>query len=177
MWLLLLPILLAVAGLTTARAASPAAVTRTAAPHPATTAVAAPMTALANIPQRAMTRRSGPGTTLMPIGGKPRSGGLTAHAGVAAKSALESLAPAVRAQVEDAISRAASGKVRFPGHDGKVYNNADDLLPRGGSYTEWTAAAAGAKRGAHRVIIDGDPANPTGIYYWDHVNSPVRIGP
>lgn len=45
------------------------------------------------------------------------------------------------------------------------------------SALESLAPAAGAKRGAHRVMIDGDPANPTGIYYWDHVNSPVRIGP
>jgi guanyl-specific ribonuclease Sa len=85
--------------------------------------------------------------------------------------------PDVRANVEDAIQRAASGKVRFPGHDGKVYNNSDGLLPGGGSYTEWTAAKAGAKRGAHRVIIDGDLAKPTAIYYWDHANAPVRIGP
>jgi guanyl-specific ribonuclease Sa len=95
----------------------------------------------------------------------------------AGTSALESLSPAVRTNVDDAIQRAASGKVRFPGHDGKVYNNSDGLLPRGGSYTEWTAAQAGAKRGADRVIIDGDPANPNAIYYWDHVNPPTRIGP
>lgn len=92
-------------------------------------------------------------------------------------SALESLAPAVRSNVDDAISRAASGKVRFPGHDGKVYNNSDGLLPRGGSYTEWTAAEAGAKRGPHRVIIEGNPANPNAVYYWDHVNAPVQVGP
>lgn len=99
---------------------------------------------------------------------------------VAAKtrsSALESLAPAVRSNVDGTISRATSGKVRFPGHDGKVYNNSDGLLPRGGSYTEWTAAEAGAKRGAHRVIIEGDPASPNAIYYWDHVNPPVHVGP
>jgi len=94
-----------------------------------------------------------------------------------AESALESLPPAVRADVEDAVQRAASGKVRFPGHDGKVYNNSDNLLPQGGNYTEWTAAIGGAKRGANRVIIDGNPANPDAIYYWDHVNPPVWIGP
>lgn len=42
---------------------------------------------------------------------------------------------------------------------------------------EWTAAEAGAKRGAHRVIIEGDPASPNTIYYWNHVNPPVRSGP
>lgn len=100
--------------------------------------------------------------------------------GVAAKtgaSALDALSPAIRSNVDDAIERAAAGKVRFPGHDGKVYNNSEGLLPRGGNYTEWTAAQAGAKRGADRVIIKGDPANPNAIYYWDHVNPPVRIGP
>ncbi len=65
----------------------------------------------------------------------------------------------------------------FPGHDGKVYNNSDDLPPHAGNYTEWTAAQAGAKRGADRVIIDGDPVNPNAICYWDHINPPVRIGP
>lgn len=92
-------------------------------------------------------------------------------------SALDALSPAARSNVDDAIQRAAAGKIRFPGHDGKVYNNSDALLPRGGNYTEWTAAQAGAKRGADRVIIEGDPAKPNAIYCWDHVNPPVRIGP
>jgi guanyl-specific ribonuclease Sa len=95
----------------------------------------------------------------------------------AGASALESLSPGVRSDVDDAIERAASGKVRFPGHDGKVYNNSDGLLPGGGNYTEWTAAKAGVQRGANRVIIEGNPASPNAIYYWDHVNPPVRIGP
>lgn len=93
------------------------------------------------------------------------------------ESALNSLGSTVRTDINDAIQRAKSGKVRFPGHDGKVYNNSDGLLPRGGSYTEWTAAGSGSKRGADRVIIDGDPADPTAIYYWDHVYPPIRIGP
>ena len=95
----------------------------------------------------------------------------------AGDSVLDSLTPLVRSNVDDAVKRAASGKVRFPGHDGKPYKNSDGSLPAGGNYTEWTAAGAGAKRGAHRVIIDGDPANPNAIYYWDHVKPPVRIGP
>jgi guanyl-specific ribonuclease Sa len=102
------------------------------------------------------------------------------RSGVAAKtgsSAIDALSPAIRSNVDDAIERASTGKVRFPGHDGKVYNNSDGLLPRGGNYTEWTAAQASAKRGADRVIIEGDPANPNAIYYWDHVNPPVRVGP
>jgi guanyl-specific ribonuclease Sa len=49
------------------------------------------------------------------------------------------------------------------------------LLPEGVDYTDWTAAEAGAKPGADRVIIAGDPANPDAIYYWDHVNPPARI--
>ena len=91
-------------------------------------------------------------------------------------AAKDALSPAVRANVDDAIQRAAAGKVRFPGHDGKPYMNSDGLLPPG-RYTEWTAAESGAKRGADRVIISGDPAKPDAIYYWDHVNPPVRIGP
>ncbi|MCZ3386479.1 MAG: hypothetical protein LH630_05845 [Actinomycetia bacterium] len=97
--------------------------------------------------------------------------------GVAAETSVDALSPAIRANVDDAIQRAASGKIRFPGHDGKVYDNSDGLLPQGGHYTEWTAAQSGAKRGADRVIISGDPANPDAIFYWDHVNPPVRIGP
>ncbi|MEQ4207936.1 RHS repeat-associated core domain-containing protein [Actinopolymorpha sp. B9G3] len=101
----------------------------------------------------------------------------TRTAAKAGTSALDALSPAVRSNVDDAIQRAAAGKIRFPGHDGKVYGNSDELLPRGGNYTEWTAAEAGAKRGVHRVIIEGDPANPNAIYYWDHVNAPTWIGP
>ena len=67
--------------------------------------------------------------------------------------------------------------VRFPDHGGRVYNTWDDLLPGGGNYTEWTAAQAGAKRGAGRVISEGDPANPIAIYCWDHVSPLVRMGP
>lgn len=120
-------------------------------------------------------------TTWVPIGG-PGIATITAKitrklATKSGTSALDALAPAVRSNVDDAIGRAAAGKVRFPGHDGKVYNNSDDLLPRGGNYTQWTAAQAGAKRGPHRIIIEGDPASPNAIYYWDHVNPPVRIGP
>lgn len=92
------------------------------------------------------------------------------------RSALN-LSDDVATQVDDAIARASQGQVRFPGHDGKAYLNRDGLLPERGDYTEWTAAASGAKRGADRVIIAGNPASPDAIYYWDHVNPPVRIGP
>jgi RHS repeat-associated protein len=92
----------------------------------------------------------------------------------AAEDGVGALSGATQANVDNAIERAAAGKVRFPGHDGKPYLNSDGLLPEG-EYTEWTAAEAGAKRGADRVIIEGDPANPSAIYYWDHVNPPVRI--
>jgi hypothetical protein len=37
--------------------------------------------------------------------------------------------PAARARVIDAVERARSGKIRFPGHDGKAYLNSDGLLP------------------------------------------------
>jgi len=93
---------------------------------------------------------------------------------VAAEDGVGALSGATQANVDNAIERAAAGKVRFTGHDGKPYLNSDGLLPEG-EYTEWTAAEAGAKRGADRVIIEGDPANPSAIYYWDHVNPPVRI--
>jgi guanyl-specific ribonuclease Sa len=83
----------------------------------------------------------------------------------------------VAAQVDDAVARVSQGQIRFPGHDGKPYLNRDGLLPARSDYTEWTAAASGAKRGADRVIIAGNPARPEAIYYWDHVNPPVRIGP
>ncbi len=102
---------------------------------------------------------------------------VTATAARTGASALDSLSPVVRANVADAIQRAASGKVRFPGHDGKVYSNFDGKLPPGGNYTEWTAAKAGAKRGADRVIVEGNSAHPSAIYYWDYVNAPVRVGP
>ncbi|WP_370873548.1 ribonuclease domain-containing protein [Arthrobacter bambusae] len=74
------------------------------------------------------------------------------------------------------IQRAASGKARFDSHDGKEYENRDGLLPPG-RYQEWTVAKPDAKRGPDRIIIEGDAANPNAIYYWDHVNAPVRIGP
>lgn len=94
----------------------------------------------------------------------------------AARASLN-LANDVSAQVDDATARASRGELRFPGHDGKPYLNTDETLPPRADYTEWTAAASGSKRGANRVIIAGDPASPDAIYYWDHVNPPVQIGP
>lgn len=90
-WLLLLPILLTVAGLTSTRAASPAVVARLAASHAATTAAAAPMTVSPNIPQHASTRRPGPRTTAVRAGGSPLGDALTAQVVIAAEglSALE----------------------------------------------------------------------------------------
>jgi len=87
-WLLLLPILLAVAGLTNAWAISPNAVNRITAPHTATTAVAAPMTVPANIQQLAMTRGSGPRAAPLQVGGMSSGLGLTAHIRVAAEGGV-----------------------------------------------------------------------------------------
>ncbi|MGO4652194.1 RHS repeat-associated core domain-containing protein [Arthrobacter sp. 2RAF22] len=92
------------------------------------------------------------------------------------RMALDSLSPTLRADVEDTIQRAASGRTRFDKHDGKEYENRNGLLPPG-RYQEWTVAKPDAKRGPDRIIIEGDAANPNAIYYWDHVNAPVRIGP
>lgn len=89
---------------------------------------------------------------------------------------LAKLPANVRAEIQAAIERAEAGKIRFAKHDGKPYLNSNHELPPG-NYTEWTAAANGSPRGAHRVIIEGNPKNPTAIYYWDHVHPPVRIGP
>jgi guanyl-specific ribonuclease Sa len=105
-----------------------------------------------------------------------KAGGNVANHGPRVGGALE-LADDVAAEVEDAITRASRGQVRFQGHDGKPYLNRDGLLPARSDYTEWTAAPSGAKRGAHRIIIAGDPTSPDAIYYWDHVNPPVQIWP
>lgn len=82
-----------------------------------------------------------------------------------------------RAAVLDALERARTGRIRFTGHDGKLYRNHEGALPIGTQYQEWTAAAAGQPRGGFRVIIGGEMPNPTAIYFWDHVGSPIRIGP
>ncbi|GAA4251693.1 hypothetical protein GCM10022255_045320 [Dactylosporangium darangshiense] len=80
-------------------------------------------------------------------------------------------------EVSGAVSRAAEGRVRFYGHDGKPFHNDDDILPvmPDGYYTEWVAACPTCKRGQHRVIIGGDPANPSGIWYWDHGSTYVQL--
>ena len=67
-------------------------------------------------------------------------------------------------------------KARFPGPDGKPFKNSADGLPSApdGYYTEWTAAASGAKRGTDRVIIGGNPSAPDAVWYWDH--SPGKAG-
>jgi len=74
--------------------------------------------------------------------------------------------------------------VRFPEHDGKVFENrpgigGERLLPDKptGYYHEWTAAPSGVGRGTHRVIVGGDPKNPDVIYYWDHDKTIIRVGP
>jgi hypothetical protein len=96
----------------------------------------------------------------------------------AGRRALEKLSPEVREQVDEAIERAASGKVRFPKQDGKLFRNDDPTyrLPPG-EYRSWTAASNQSLRGDYRVLIDGDPARPKAIYLWDHDNPPVRIAP
>ena len=106
--------------------------------------------------------------------GKAR--GIVANHGPRVGGALE-LADDVAAEVDNAITRASRRHVRFQGHDGKPYLNREGLLPARVDYTEWTAAPSGAKRGAHRIIIAGDPTSPDAIYYWDHVNPPVQIWP
>jgi guanyl-specific ribonuclease Sa len=98
-------------------------------------------------------------------------------AGKCAGRAALNLSDDIAVQVDDAILRASQGKIRFPGHDGKPYLNRDGKLPPRSDYTEWTAAASGAKRRNDRVIIAGNPAHPDAIYYWDHVSPPVRIWP
>jgi guanyl-specific ribonuclease Sa len=98
--------------------------------------------------------------------------------GVAGRQALRRLPVEVQAQVEQAIDRAATGKVRFPRHDGKVFLNDDPAyrLPPG-AYREWTVASAGTKRRLYRILVEGDPTAPNAIYFWDHIKPPVRIGP
>lgn len=111
-WLLLLPILLAVAGLTNAWAISPNAVNRITAPHTATTAVAAPMTVPANIQQLAMTRGSGPRAAPLQVGGMSSGLGLTAHIRVAAESGGGILAnQAAGNAARDAIAAANPGSL------------------------------------------------------------------
>jgi hypothetical protein len=94
------------------------------------------------------------------------------------RRALEKLPAGVREQVDEAMERAANGKVRFPRHDGKVFRNDDESyrLPDG-EYRSWTAARSGSSRADYRVLIEGDPAKPNAIYLWDHRTPPVRIGP
>lgn len=85
----------------------------------------------------------------------------------------------VARQVDEAIERAATGATRFPGHDGKPFLNVDEALPAAdaGYYTEWTAAASGAKRGTDRVIIGGNPAAPDVIFNWDHAGTYIQVYP
>lgn len=82
-------------------------------------------------------------------------------------------------QVDETIERAASGTIRFPGHDGKQFKDVNGALPEAelGYYTEWTVAASGAKRGTDRLIIGGSPANPDAIFYWDHAGSFIQVYP
>ena len=90
------------------------------------------------------------------------------------------LPPDVVAEVDKAVARAKAGRTRSPGHDGEPWGNALGQLPARPRdyYREWDAAAPGKRRGAHRVIIAGDPAHPDAIYYWDHTGAaPVYIGP
>lgn len=98
-------------------------------------------------------------------------------AATAASVDLAAVPTQAREEVLAALARARSGKVRFPGHDGKDFHNDPPLLPVGPAYTEWTAAAPGRRRGDIRVIFAGDEANPSAIYFWDHLNPPIKIGP
>ncbi|GDY33054.1 hypothetical protein GTS_46870 [Gandjariella thermophila] len=97
---------------------------------------------------------------------------------------LRDLDPDTRQMVDETIQRAKDGKAIFQKHDGKIFDNYDRVtgthpLPDepAGYYREWTVARPGMKRGAHRIIIGGDPANPDVIYYWDHGVEYIRIYP
>ena len=105
----------------------------------------------------------------------PDGGGAAVGKGDSSTSALAGLPEQVQLEVNDAIGRAASGKERFQGHDGKAYENTNNLLPKG-EYQEWTVAGNGQPRGPYRVIIEGDDfSSPNAIYFWDHVNNLIRI--
>ena len=90
---------------------------------------------------------------------------------------LEAVPGAIREDVLRTIERARVGKIANAGHDGKRFKNLDGDLPASLHYQEWTVSGATAKRGAYRIIIDGEAASPKAIYFWDHINPPVRIGP
>jgi guanyl-specific ribonuclease Sa len=96
---------------------------------------------------------------------------------VASELDLAKVPEAARPQVIDAVERARFGKVRFPAHDGKNYENRNGYLPDGCTYTEWTAAPNQSARGTYRVIFAGDPENSSAVYYWDHITRPIQIGP
>jgi guanyl-specific ribonuclease Sa len=104
----------------------------------------------------------------------------TADMHVIARMNRDSIPPDVLKQVDDAIARAkAGGNPRFPGHDGKTWDNSDGRLPAKPAdyYHEWTVAAAGQKRGVYRIIFGGDKKNPDVIYFWDKGGPPIIIGP
>jgi hypothetical protein len=122
------------------------------------------------------------GLSIIPIGDFLKLLRRALKAGEASSVAqrLSHLGPDVVRQVDEAIERAASGRPpRFQGHDGKIFENTLGRLPQAlpGYYSEWTAAASGAKRGENRVIIGGDRAAPDTIWYWDHKTNLIQLCP
>jgi ribonuclease T1 len=73
----------------------------------------------------------------------------------------------------------AGGPFPYPGNDGKVFGNREDLLPErpAGYYREYTVPTPGSDdRGARRIVTGGTGSEPT-EYYWtdDHYRSFERI--
>lgn len=69
---------------------------------------------------------------------------------------------------------------RCPRPDGRQMRGAAGCERGSGTRRSWTGLRrrTGASVVArHRVIIEGDPASPTAIYYWDHSSRPVKIWP
>ena len=119
-----------------------------------------------------------PGILKSEGGGSGSGGSGAGHSDRAPGLDYLNLPDEVKAEIDDAIRRAAAGdKTRFWTHDGKAWENSAGELSARNDYTEWTAAGPTSKRGSDRVIIAGDPAHPDAIYYWDHVNPPIWIGP
>ena len=87
------------------------------------------------------------------------------------------LANDVSAQVDDATPRASRGELRFPGHDGKPYLDTDETLPPARGLHRMDSGGLGLQAWCKPRDHRWRSPSPDAIYYWDHVNPPVQIGP
>ncbi|WP_460605006.1 ribonuclease domain-containing protein [Jatrophihabitans fulvus] len=139
----------------------------------ATSLITAPVTDAAALAAAATPAGAPPLTTVQRLANGYRPTKLTKTVTVD----LNCVPKRLRDDVPRLLALARQGRVRRPGHDNEPFNNSDGRLPARSDYRKYDLAVPGQPRGRARIIFAGDPRDPDAIYYSDHYDHYILIGP